>query len=120
MKKIFVILILFLGIPFVNADEIDITASNVILYNLNDNSVLFEKNSDEKTSIASLTKIMTAIVAIENNDNLDEEVIIKSKMLEGLSGYSIIGLKSGNVVTIKDLLYGALLPSGADAVNALA
>ena len=50
--------------------EFDITSQNAILYNLNDNTILYEKNKDEKISIASLTKIMTAIVAIEKIDNI--------------------------------------------------
>ena len=121
IKKILTILIIVLTFNFsyVNAESFDITSKNVILYNLNDDSVLYEKNSNEKVQIASLTKIMTAIVAIENIDNLDEEVIIKSDVFEGIEEYSQAGLKIGDKVTYKDLLYGVILPSGADAVNAL-
>lgn len=121
IKKLLTILIIVLTFNFsyVNAESFDITSKNVILYNLNDDSVLYEKNSNEKVQIASLTKIMTAIVAIENIDNLDEEVIIKSDVFEGIEEYSQAGLKIGDKVTYKDLLYGVILPSGADAVNAL-
>lgn len=120
MKKIFLIITMLIYIPLVNADEFDVTAKHVILYNMEDGFVLYEKNAEEPTSIASLTKIMTAIVAIENNDDLNEIVDIKYEMLTGLTGYTIVGLKPSDNVTIKDLLYGALLPSGADAVHALA
>ncbi|MBQ6840949.1 MAG: D-alanyl-D-alanine carboxypeptidase [Bacilli bacterium] len=120
IKLLLLSLLLAFGFTTVYADEFEITSDYAVLYNLNDPQIIYEKNSEEKTSIASLTKIMTAIVAIEENPDLNESVTIKNKMLEGLTGYSIVGLKSGNVVTVKDLLYGALLPSGADAVNALA
>ena len=111
---------MFININFVYAEEFDITADNVILYNLNDNNILYELNSEEKVNIASLTKIMTTVVAIENIENLDEEVIVTKEALKGISEYSKIGLKAGNVVTYRDLLYGTMLPSGADAVNMLA
>lgn len=117
MKKIvFTIILLF---PFfVNALEIDST--NAILYNLNEDKVVFEKNSTEVTSIASLTKIMTTIVAIENIDNLDEKITIKEKDFNGLYDASLAGFKVGEEVTYKDLLYGTMLPSGAETTQALA
>lgn len=120
MKKIYaIILTFFLSISFVYADEFDVTSKNIILYNLNDNTVLYNINEDEKVSIASLTKIMTSIVAIENINDLNEFVVIKNKDFEGLNGYSKAGFKVNDKVTYLDLLYGILLPSGADAVNAI-
>lgn len=121
MKKFIYILIVVLtfNICYVDAEEFDITAKNVILYNLEDNSILYEKDSNEKVEIASLTKIMTTIVAIENTHELDKEVTIDSKVFEGLDGYATAGLKIGDKVTIRDLLYGVMLPSGADCVNAV-
>jgi D-alanyl-D-alanine carboxypeptidase (penicillin-binding protein 5/6) len=103
----------------VYAQEFDITAKNVILYNLNDNDILYEKESNEKVEIASLTKIMTTIVAIENIDNLEEEVNITNDVFEGINDYAQAGLKVGDKVTYLDLLYGVMLPSGADCVNAI-
>ena len=121
MKKFIYILIVVLtfNICYVDAEEFDITAKNVILYNLEDNSILYEKDSNEKVEIASLTKIMTTIVALENTRELDKEVVIDSKVFEGLEGYATAGLKIGDKVTIRDLLYGVMLPSGADCVNAV-
>lgn len=120
MKKIYaIILTFFLSISFVYADEFDVSSKNIILYNLNDNIVLYNINEDEKVSIASLTKIMTSIVAIENINDLNEYVVIKDKDFEGLNGYSKAGFKVNDKVTYLDLLYGILLPSGADAVNAI-
>lgn len=95
-------------------------AKNILLYNLNDNKILYEQNSDEKISIASLTKIMTALVAIESLENLDEVVSVPRGAFYNVSGYAEAGFKVGDHVTIKDLLYGTLLPSGADAAQTLA
>ena len=53
-------------------NNFNITSKNVVLYNLNDNNVLYEKNASDSVSIASLTKIMTTIVAIENIKDLME------------------------------------------------
>ena len=121
MKKafIFISLVLFLIPNIVFATSFDITSKYVILYNLNDDEVLFEQDSNVKTSIASLTKMMTALVAIENIDDLSEEVTITEKDFLGTYGYSKAGFSVGDTVTYEDLLYGILLPSGADAVNAI-
>lgn len=120
MKKIYaIILTFFISISFVYAEEFDVSSKNIILYNLNDNTVLYNINEDEKVSIASLTKIMTSIVAIENINDLNEFVVIQNKDFEGLNGYSKAGFKVNDKVTYLDLLYGILLPSGADAVNAI-
>lgn len=119
--KIFIITILVnINILNINAEEFNITADNVILYNLNDSKILYELASEDRVSVASLTKIMTAIVAIENIENLDEKVVVTREVFNGIEDYSKMGLKVGDTVTYRDLLYGILLPSGADAVNALA
>ena len=117
MKKIiFTILLLF---PiFVSALEIN--SKHAILYNLNEDKIVFEKNSNEITSIASLTKIMTTIVAIENIENLDAKVTITEKDFNGLYDASLAGFEVGDEVTYRDLLYGTMLPSGAEASQALA
>ena len=117
--KVFFILMLF-WVNGVYAEEFNITSKSVILYNMNENKVLYELKSDEKLQIASLTKIMTVITAIEHNDDLSKEVVITKDMLKGISEYTQVGFKEGDKPTIKDLLYGSMLPSGADAVNALA
>ena len=97
----------------------DITSKNVILYNLDDKNVIYEKDSNEKVEIASLTKIMTTLVAIENISNLDKDVVITSEVFRGIEDYSQAGLSIGDKVTFKDLLYGIMLPSGADCVKAV-
>lgn len=123
MKKVSLILfslLLFLIIP--NVDALELNSKYAVLYNLEDNTILYEKQKDKKTSIASLTKIMTTLVAIENIDNYNEEVIIKKEMFESLDGTGayVMGLKDGMRVTYDDLLYGMFLTSGADATVAIA
>lgn len=120
MKKVvFFLFSLFFFCYSVYADDFDITGEYVTLYNMNEDTLLYSKNDTKKTSIASLTKMMTTLVAIEEIDNLDKIVTIKERDFEGTVGYSKAGFKVGDKVTYRDLLYGIILPSGADAVNAV-
>ena len=117
MKKGLLIILFLLFIVHVKA--IDINSKSGIMYNLNDDLIIYEKDKDEKLDIASLTKIMTAIITIENS-NLDDYVTVKSNAFNGLDGYALAGFKAGDKVTIRDLLYGLMLPSGAECANQLA
>lgn len=121
-KKLLVILMFFSLFNVVYASDNlkdKIGSSDVILYNLNDDSILYEENSSRKIQIASLTKIMTAIVTIENNKDLSQEVEITSEVFKGIEEYSKAGFKLNDKATYEELLYGVLLSSGADAVNAI-
>lgn len=123
MKKIYILIIcvfiaplqtLALSLPSTYSD-------NVLIYDRTDEQVLLSKNEDKRTNIASLTKIMTTITAIEKIDNLEGKVTITPAMLGGLPwDASIAGLKLNETVTYRDLLYASMLPSGADATQALA
>lgn len=117
----YLIIFLFLLIP-ININALEINSEHAILYNMNEDMVLYEKDADTRTYIASLTKIMTTIVAIENIDDINEYVTIPYEGLEGLieANASVAGFKLGQKVTYKDLLYGILLPSGADATKTVA
>lgn len=79
----------------------------------------FSHEADTPMEVASLTKIMTSMVVLEQR-NLDEEVTITAEMLEGLEEFSVIGLREGQVATVEDLLYALMLPSAGDAAQALA
>ena len=104
-----------------NIEELEnISANYILLVNRNDNKVLYEKNSKDKIAIASLTKIMTALVTILQTENLDEKIILPKEAFVGIDGYMEAGFKIGDAVTIRDLLYGTLLPSGVEAAQALA
>lgn len=121
-KKLLVILMFFSLFNVVYASDNlkdKIGSSDVILYNLNDDGILYEENSSSKVQIASLTKIMTAIVTIENNKDLSQEVEITSEVFKGIEEYSKAGFKLNDKTTYEELLYGVLLSSGADAVNAI-
>lgn len=121
MKKILTFIITFL-LLIVKVNAFDITAKNVILYNLDTNQVIYSENENEKVSIASLTKIMAALVTLNEVDDLNKEVVITSNDLQGLKEANAVtaGFTLGEKVTYLDLLYGLLLPSGADSAQALA
>lgn len=88
-----------------------------IIYDRCSKTILFGKKEHEKRKMASTTKIMTAIIVIENFD-LNKSITVSSKA-SGTGG-SRLGLHTNDVITIKDLLYGLLLCSGNDAAVALA
>ncbi len=121
-KKVFVIIILLLFPLLTNALSYpDLDSKIVEIYDMNDNKLIYEINKDKKASIASLTKIVTTITAIENIKDLDETVEITEKILSTVRwDASIAGLKAGDKLTYRDLLYASMLPSGADATNAIA
>ena len=99
-----------------------LNSPNVILIRLKDHAILMQKNSEEKIYPASLTKIMTAIVAIENLPNLKEEIRLTNSTFQRLyeADASMTGFQPGEKVSAIDLLYGALLPSGAESCIGLA
>lgn len=119
MKKFFILFISIFSFC-ISVSAIDINSKYAIVYNLNDNNIIYEKDSNQKSEIASLTKIMTTILTIENVKNLDDIVTVKYDDLVGLNGYSVAGFKVGDQVTYTDLIYGLMLPSGGDAGQILA
>lgn len=121
MKKIIIIIFTFFLFT-INVNALNLSSKNIVLYNLNEDKIIYEQNKDKKTSIASLTKIMTTLVAIENIDDYNKELTIKSTMFNGLAEQNayVIGLKNNQIVTYNDLLYGMFLASGADATRAIA
>ena len=95
----------------------DINSRACVVIDRNTNTILYGKNENQKRKMASTTKIMTATIIIENC-NLDETIEV-SKKAAGTGG-SRLGLKTGDKITIRDLLYGLMLRSGNDAAVALA
>ena len=121
MKKILLLFVCFFPISVDALDMPEINSEAAIVYDMDADTVILDKNSDEVRSIASLTKIMTVLTAIENIDDFSASVTITSEMLAGIYwNASVAGLKSGDTVTYMDLLYAAILPSGADATQVLA
>ena len=105
--------------------EVDISginSPNAILMQARGGKILGEINGDEQIYPASMTKIMTVIVAIENLKDLDEEITLTDEMFAGLyeQDATQAGFQPGENVRVIDLLYGAMLPSGAECCIALA
>lgn len=99
------------------ADEVlPLTAKSALMYDLTENKVLFAKNTQAEMPMASLTKIMTAIIALENPKPGDRYVVRKDDIV----GEDSMGLEEGEVLSLKELLYGLFLNSGNDAAEVLA
>lgn len=95
----------------------NVSASSAVLINADTEEVFFSKDSFSKREMASTTKIMTAIVAIEHG-SLDEKIKIPSSAI-GVEGSSLY-LKEGEEMTLRELLYGLMLGSANDAAEAIA
>lgn len=93
-----------------------------LLISLDDGSVIIEKNADKPHPPASLAKVMTALVVLKNNTNLNRVVTVSQSALDSLvgTGSSTSGIKAGEQLKIYDLLCALLIPSGNDAAVALA
>ena len=116
MKKILLILILLILIPS-NVSGIETSARSAILMDIDSNRILYEKSIHEKRSVASISKIMTAVVAIESG-KLDDKVIIGDEIKSACG--SGVYIQVGEEMTLRDLLYGLMLRSGNDAALAIA
>ncbi len=104
------------------------TAEGVFLMNLDENEIIYEKNSTNKMYPASLTKIMTAILALEMEDHPENvEITMKGYIQDemyiinkSLGGISLAGLLKGEKINLDKLLYGMMLPSGNEAAMMVA
>lgn len=114
MKKI--LLFLSLLIP-IGVSAIDTSARSAILMDMDSNRILYEENINEKRSVASISKIMTALVAIESR-KLDEVVVVGDEIQKSYG--SGIYIKEGEEMFLRDLVYGLMLRSGNDAALAIA
>ncbi len=118
-KTIFAIIFAICAVSFggIKVYSEGISAKSAIVYEPMSKTVLYEKSADEQMLVASTTKIMTALIVLENC-SLDEKVEVKSEhtAVEGSSMY----LRSDGEYTVEDLLYGLMLASGNDAAAALA
>lgn len=108
---------LIAAVLFLNLEVGAVSAEKAILLDAATDRVLYEKNADGRSLIASTTKIMTALIVCEQCNVLDRMKIPKEAVgIEGSSMY----LQEGEVLTIQELLYGLMLCSGNDAAVALA
>ena len=120
MKKIIAVICLIAQIISPLAYP-SVDSRNVEIYDLTDDKVIYEVGAEKVVSIASLTKIATTITAIETIEDLDQTVTVTSAMLRTVRWDLMkAGLKAGNKVSYRDLLYASMLPSGADATHVIA
>jgi D-alanyl-D-alanine carboxypeptidase len=112
MRKLrLIIMILILLVP-INVFGLSTTASSAILMDMDSGRVLYSKDIHNPRLVASITKIMTAVIAIENG-NLEEVITVGEEVLTMYG--SNIYIQLGEKMTLRDLLYGLLLRSGNDA-----
>lgn len=99
------------------AGDLGVSAQSAVLICANNGKVLYSKNENKQLSMASTTKIMTSLLAIEASIP-NKEVVVTSEMVcvEGTS----MGLVAGDSVSMRELVYGMLLQSGNDAANTVA
>ncbi|WP_270525865.1 D-alanyl-D-alanine carboxypeptidase family protein [Longibaculum muris] len=124
MKKIASLLCLFIllvTIQPVQAKEIQLFSKYYYLYDRSNEMIYLDEKSDEKIYPASMTKILTVSLALDKITDIHQKVTITSQDIDGLLALqaTTAGFYVGEQVTYEDLLYGALLPSGADACLAL-
>ena len=103
-------------------EDLVIDSEYGILIDLESNTVVASKNGDSRIYPASMTKLMTLIVAYEHIEDLDATYTFPAEIFDALyeANASVAGFKPGEAVPFRDLFYGTALPSGADATTALA
>ena len=99
------------------SDKLSLSAKSAILVDYDSSKIIYAENIEEKLPIASIVKIMTALVAFEN-ENLDQTFVVSEKAA-GV-GENSMGLTSGEKLTLEELLYGLMLVSGNDAAITIA
>ncbi len=119
IKKYIVILLIgiLLNSSMAYGEDLNLYGESYILLDSNTGRVLYEKNAHKKMPMASTTKIMTALIALENG-NLDDKITIGNGSV-GIEGSSIY-LREGEVISLRDMLYGLMLRSGNDSAVAIA
>ena len=102
--------------------DLELYSENALLIDLESNTVLVQKNADARIYPASMTKVMTVLVAAEHIENWDETFTMTQSIIDPLflADASMAGFVHGDEVSMTELLYGAVLPSGAEATQALA
>jgi len=97
-------------------DANSLSAKSAIVYDLTTDKTVYKRSPDARLPMASLTKIMTAIIALENKKADDKYKVSQSDLV----GEDSMGLSDGEILSLNDLIYGLMLPSGNDAAETLA
>lgn len=101
-------------------DESKINSKYAVVYNIENDMFVFEKNANEHISPAGLAKIMTAIIALEHYKNIERDITVTSNALSGLEGTGVLGLLNSEKISAKDLIYTMLVGGCNDSANVLA
>lgn len=101
-------------------DESKINSKYAVVYNIENDMFVFEKNANEHISPAGLAKIMTAIIALEHYKNIERDITVTSNALSGLEGTGVIGLLNSEKISAKDLIYTMLVGGCNDSANVIA
>lgn len=112
------ICIIDLNLDFASAQDIGSSAVGMAVIEGNSGELIYSKNCDMRLAMASTTKIVTCIVAIENYADIDKKVLVNDNAI-GIEGTSIY-LKKGEVISFRELLIGLMLASGNDCAVAIA
>lgn len=114
---IVILIMILLCSSIIYGEDLSLSGKSYILIDSSTGRVLYERNGHNKMPMASTTKIMTALVALENG-KLDDKIVIGNESV-GVEGSSIY-LREGEIITLKDMLYGLMLRSGNDSAVAIA
>lgn len=114
MSRIVLFFLLFFSFPLLVCAY---SAESMVAMDMNSKRILYEQNATKEKLIASTTKIMTALVAIEQMD-LDTEIVVDERVLKAYG--SAIYIEVGERIALRDLLYGLMLRSGNDAAIVIA
>ena len=103
-------------------DQLNLNSKNITLYNRTNKKIVYSHNGKDKSYPASITKVLTTLVALENIDDLGKNVTLPNEPFNYLyeQGASMAGFSPSETVTYRDLLYGTILPSGGEASMSLA
>ena len=116
MKKFIIVIMLLLLIPL-NVKSASLSGECIIVMEQNSNRIMYAKNIHKVRSVASISKVMTAILAIESG-KLNDKVIVGEEILKAYG--SAVYIKVGESITLEELVYGLMLRSGNDAALAIA
>ena len=106
--------------PYLGSDEV--TSTRALLVDADNRTVLYQRGAGDRISPASMTKVLTLLVAVEHVSNLSDTFTITREITDYSYSHdcSAVGFDENETVTVKDLLYGTILPSGGDAAAGLA
>ena len=120
-RFLFLFIAFFIILLLSKSYAVDVYCDSAILIDAKTGEVLFEKNANQKAYPASTTKILTAYIALSQGYSMNEQIIpSRNAVMSVPKGSSIAYFSENEILTLEQVLYGLLLPSGNDAANILA